>query len=311
MNFFLKNIPKEYREFLTKLVIFLALFIVVSGIIGPPVIATKLLFKFYFFIYGNLGKMVLFSAITFILLTRDRLAKMRSFGWKKTNAIFILAGFLLLAPFYAAAQQLLRFNTFWDNVPLSLTAHAITILSPLLILVGVFGVEFCIYFVKQFKKEILICLAISIIFDIAIFQVWRLWPYLSAIVLHSVYGLFKLSFPVVYTFPPRTLLVQNFAVSIEESCSGIDSIFLFSTLYIMIAFLDWKVLNHKKLLLLFLPALIGLFFVNILRVYLLVLIGVVISPILALKLFHTYAGMLLFIIYFIVFWKLLYDWMKK
>jgi exosortase/archaeosortase family protein len=61
----------------------------------------------------------------------------------------------------------------------------------------------------------------------------------------------------------------------------------------------------------FIPSSIGLFLVNILRVYLLIVIGASISPDLALTLFHTYAGIILFIIYFLLFWLTFYKWMKK
>jgi exosortase/archaeosortase family protein len=67
----------------------------------------------------------------------------------------------------------------------------------------------------------------------------------------------------------------------------------------------------KKYLSLFPLAAVGLYLVNILRVYLLVLIGATISPKLAIQLFHTYAGMLLFIAYFFLFWTVFYRKISK
>jgi len=57
------KLEKGFRQFIVKTIIFLALFIIVSGIIGPWVISTKLLYSFHFFIYGGLGKLVLFAFI--------------------------------------------------------------------------------------------------------------------------------------------------------------------------------------------------------------------------------------------------------
>jgi exosortase/archaeosortase family protein len=74
---------------------------------------------------------------------------------------------------------------------------------------------------------------------------------------------------------------------------------------------DWKEINKKRAALLFLPALVGLFLVNVLRIYLLYLVAIHISPKLAIGLFHSYAGTVLFIIYFIVFLKIFYSWLKK
>jgi exosortase/archaeosortase family protein len=50
--------------------------------------------------------------------------------------------------------------------------------------------------------------------------------------------------------------------------------------------------------------------VNILRVYLIILAGVLISPEITVQLFHSYAGMLLFIAYFGVFWGIFYKKIK-
>jgi exosortase/archaeosortase family protein len=91
----------------------------------------------------------------------------------------------------------------------------------------------------------------------------------------------------------------------------LDSLFLFSSLYLLIALLDFKEFNKIKLVIMAIPAVIGLYLVNILRVYLLIIIGAYISRDLSTKLFHTYLGMVLFIIFFFVFWKLFYSWMKK
>ena len=130
-------------------------------------------------------------------------------------------------------------------------------------------------------------------------------------VLRAVYFLFSLTFQPVVRIPPRALFVKNFVVSIEEACSGVDSLFLFRTLYICIGTIDWKKFNKLKLILMFFPAVMGLFLVNILRVYLLILIGVLTNPQVTIQLFHTYLGMILFIIYFTIFWRFTYRWMKS
>lgn len=306
----------EFREgglkpLIIRLVIFSALFILLSGIIGPWVIGTKLLYGFYFYLYGNLGKLVLFSSLAFFILARERLQKIVVPKYKVGNILFVVAGFVLVPLFFHVGKQLLLLKSFFSNIALSLSAHFLVIASSILIGLGVFTPKFVIFFIKRFKRQLLICLIISLGFYLAIFQVWKLWPFLSYLVLQSNRFLFSLTFPSVSVIPPYTLVVQNFAASIMQACSGVDSIFLFSSLYILIAIFEWKKLNHQKLIILFFPALFGSFLVNIFRVYLLFLVGVLISPKLALMFFHTYLGMLLFIIYFVIFWMSLYKWMKK
>ena len=104
---------------------------------------------------------------------------------------------------------------------------------------------------------------------------------------------------------------KGFRVAIDSPCSGIESMFLFTMLYLFITCFDWKVLNKKKLAIMFIPGLLSVFALNILRIYLLILIGEGISVNLALGLFHTNASWIFFMAYFILFWGLLYKWMKR
>jgi exosortase/archaeosortase family protein len=61
----------------------------------------------------------------------------------------------------------------------------------------------------------------------------------------------------------------------------------------------------------FIPGIISVFLLNIIRIFLLIIIGAFVSEKLALGAFHTSASMILFLAYFILFWSLLYKWMKK
>jgi len=302
---------KETRRLLYKLLSFILLFVLISGLIGPWVISKRLLYDFGFFIYGNLGKMVLFSVFLFFLLARNKLGTITNEKYRITNILYIAASFLLVPIFFYFAQDLLSQTSFSTNILLSFLTHLLIITIPMLLLPGVFGLTFIKKFIIQFKIEIATCIGISLLYDYLIFQVWKLWPYLSSFILLIEEFLFRLSFPLVVVTPPNILTVQTFSVAVAEACSGLDSLFLFSTLYIIIAILDWNVFNKKKLILMFIPVSLGLIAVNILRVYLLILIGVMISPKLTLTLFHTYAGMILFILYFILFWKVSYKWIKK
>jgi exosortase/archaeosortase family protein len=255
--------------------------------------------------------MVLISSIAFILYERDELKKLKLASYKKTNLLYVLFSFLLIPAFFSIASLLLKESSFTSNLPLSVLTHLLIILVPLFLIPGVFGVEFIRKFVKKFWRVILLCIGVGLIFDVSIFYVWKLWPIFSTIVLHAVYFLLSLSFRDVAIVPPFGLFLDNFVVFIEEACSGVDSLYLFSLLYLLLAFLDWRQFNKKKLFLMLIPAILGLFAVNILRVYVLILAGVFVSPELTVTLFHTYIGMVLFIIYFMLFWRFLYTWMKE
>jgi exosortase/archaeosortase family protein len=294
---------------LQKLLTFLGLFVIVSGTIGSWLVPTRLLYGFGFYIYGNLGKMVLLSSIVFVLLAKERLGAIKEPQWRKTNIIYLVAAFIYVLLFFYLGGLLLHLRSFNTNILLSYAAHGVLISIPLLLFLGIFGFKFLLTFIKQFYKEILICIVLSIVFDLGIFQVWKLWPYLSGGVLETVKFLLSLSFPDVQHVLPLTLIVGHFEVSVLQACSGLDSLFMFTALYAFIGLVDHKRLNVLRFVLIYPFAALGMYLINILRVYLLIVIGVTISPDLAIHLFHTYAGMILFIIYFGVFWKLAYKWL--
>jgi exosortase/archaeosortase family protein len=140
--------------------------------------------------------------------------------------------------------------------------------------------------------------------------VWSLWPYLSNLVLKLVAFLLSIIKADYRIIEPRTVIVKGFGAQIAEPCSGIYSIFLFSALYIFIVFVDWKKINKKKAVLLFIPAIIGDFLVNVLRVFILFLFGAYISKDIAMGMYHSYTGMIFFLLYFAVFWILFYKYIK-
>ncbi len=305
------KLAPNITQFLIRLGVFIIIFLLVTGIIGPWVVASKLLYGFHFFIYGNMGKLLIFSILAFFVIAREKIHSIHIYPYDKKNLLYIVAAFGLIPVLFSSARLLLQSESFTANLGLSLLTHAILVLVTILPVFGVFGVRWVIYFLTFFKKELLQCLAIAIVLYLAIFQVWKLWPYLADIVLVSVQKICQLFFPIVRVGSDRRILVQTFVVRIDEACSGIEGVFLFSCLYALIGFMDYQKLNKKKLFGMFLPSLLGLFATNVLRVAVLVMIGVLWSPKIALELFHTYAGLMFFVIYFIIFWRISYKWMMK
>ena len=295
------------KNLLLRLLMFLGFFVLVSGVIGSWLVPTRLLYGFGFYLYGNLGKMVILSVIMFGLLAKDKLKTIRIFKWKWAYLIYLLDVLVLIPLFFYLAGLLLDTKSLSENLPLTFITHFVLITIPLFLFLGIFGFKFLVTFMRQFKKEIGICIALSIVFDVAIFQVWKLWPVLSGGVLMTVKFLLSLTYPKVIHILPLTLIVGHFSVSIMQACSGLDSLFMFTALYGFIGLVDYKKFNLTRLIIWYFPAALGMYFINILRVYLLIVIGVSISPELAIKLFHTYAGMILFICYFGLFWKFAYK----
>ncbi|HEX9153241.1 MAG TPA: archaeosortase/exosortase family protein, partial [Candidatus Saccharimonadales bacterium] len=139
--------------------------------------------------------------------------------------------------------------------------------------------------------------------------VYMLWKPLASTVLISVNFLLNLTGLHAVVVPPHTLMFDKFGITVAEYCSGIESIALFTGLYIIVGLLDWQRINKQRYYLVFPFALFGLFLVNILRVFGLIMAGYHINPEIAFSLFHTYAGMVFFIIYSGVFWSFSYKYL--
>ena len=107
------------------------------------------------------------------------------------------------------------------------------------------------------------------------------------------------------------MVFNNFSVGVAKTCSGIDSVLLFTGLYLGILAWDWGILDKRKAFGMYFVGVFGAFALNIVRIFLLILIGFFVSRDFALHSFHTNASSLLFIIYFGVFWKSFYGWMRK
>ncbi len=306
-----KKSGSSLRPLLIRVTAFVILFLFLSGWYGPWIIRTRLLYEFGFFIYGNLGKVLLFSFVSFVLLTRDRITHIHLTPYNPRNVIYLYFAALLTPLFFPVATFLLSYPTFIANLPLSILAHAFILAIPILLALGIFGPTFLITFIKQFAKPLQVCLALATASYFGIFFLWQLWPLFSGAVLGIVAWLFHLTFDNVVVFAPRTLFVERFAVSIDQACSGLESFLLFTGLFALISYIDWKKFDHRRVAIVYILGMIGLFFVNVLRVYSIIWSGLIFSPQLAATLFHTYLGLILFLIYFVILLKFTFPWLHK
>jgi exosortase/archaeosortase family protein len=195
-----------------------------------------------------------------------------------------------------------------DNVNwiILILSHVLFLSIFIVLALAIFGISFIKYFIKNFKKEIMYILLFTAIAYAAMTYIWGAWVFFSDIVTKAVYNLLKLTFDNVVIKDPRFLSVNGFGVSIGEACSGLYSMFLFICANIMILALEWNRIQRLKGVLMLIPGLVGIWFVNIVRIYLLMLVGVFISPKFAIGMFHSYIGSLLFLIYTLIYIYIFY-----
>lgn len=285
---------------------FLAVFIVASGIIGPQIIGAGYVGRDGFAVYGGAGKALLFGALVFMILFYRSRRQLNIPKWQKFNLLWLAGSAVaLMLAIIAAGKVISGAGGFWWPV----LTHSMILSTVCLGLLAAFGLNTLNVLTKTYWRELRTSAALGVGFVIFLYLVYSLWHILATAVMHAVAWLLSLSGLKVFVIPPQTLLLDKFGIAISQYCSGIDSIALFTGLYILIGILDWQRINRKKYLIAFLPALLILFGFNILRVYGLIMAGYHIDTHIAFSLFHTYAGMIFFIIYSAIFWRLSYRWM--
>lgn len=286
-----------------RVIVFVGLFVLISGIIGPRIISGKVLASGGFEVYGGLGKAAIFALIAFLLL-----------AWHKKGQVNLLPWQPRLLAWLGVA--LAAFMIAWGNVGYIITgeftnlqlvlAHAGIWLSVACAVFACFGLANIVKLWNVYKREIMLSIVIGIVFYIFLLLVYALWQPLASTVMVIAAWMLEASGIVTAIIPPNTLVLDKFGITIAEYCSGVESIALFTGLYAIVGLLERGRLNMKRYIVVFPIALLFLFMFNILRVYGLIMAGYHINQDIAFSLFHTYAGMVFFIIYSALFWALMY-----
>lgn len=131
-----------------------------------------------------------------------------------------------------------------------------------------------------------------------VLPLWWHWPQLTAMTFHAVAGLLELIGAPVYEDAAGYILgAGDFYVHIAHQCSGVEGLALvtgFTLLYAAL-FRDQIRVPHYWLVVLPLGLLLS-WALNVLRIAVLIVIGDLVSPDLAVNGFHSYAGWLFFIL---------------
>lgn len=297
---------KTINPLLQRVIVFSVLFVAISGAIGPRIISGGILFSGGFAVYGGAGKTLLFSLISFGLLVRRRRLLVALQPWRPADLGWIVASAAALALAWANIARLLAGQ---HQVQAIALAHAGLILGIALLAVGCLGAKNLRSLGSIYRREIVASLALGALFYLFLLAVYALWRPLASVVLLCVRGLLALGGLHAVMVPPNSLIFDKFGITVAEYCSGIESIALFTGLYAIVGLLDWARLNRFRYFAIFPFALLALFGLNILRVYGLILAGYYINPELAFSLFHTYAGMVFFMLYSAVFWAVAYKYL--
>lgn len=265
-----------------------------------------------------------FGAVAFLIISYKKLLNIESFKFKKHQLFFIL-----LAVCFLCFQYIYKFiikshvafflltPTLWGIIKILINICFIISLA-----IGVYGLNFVKYFIKIYKIEIILFSLISLGFYFITLLFQNIWIILSASITQILYHFFKIFFSNVSYKPfisvasfseggGPLLGLGNFSAVIGKPCSGIDSLLLFTSLYFLICILEYKRLKKGLAILFYFVGILGMFLTNILRIFLLFIIGAYINAQFAISMFHTNAGWILFIGYFFMFWWIVNHFLYK
>jgi len=179
--------------------------------------------------------------------------------------------------------------------------------------IAVFQWKYLKVFVKEFKRQLIYAGVIAIILYNVLMYFQGKWHFFSELVSIALYFLLSPFYEVQYGMDAGgpIMAIGDFAVNIGPPCSGIESMLLFTCFFAALYALDYKKIRTLRYFSFFIAGFIGVIAVNILRLYLLLLVGIHLSPEFAVGLFHTNAGWIFFIIYFLFYYWLIKRWIYK
>jgi len=316
------RIDKNFKNFLIKVVIAIALIFLSRVLFQFPVEYYKLaLFKqndlTRLFSKIDALQVVTLLSILFGLYYKERISKLDHPKPEWLKSIMLLVSAELTIAVYYLIRALDNAFSISSGLQLYLIQLSLLIslgLAFLLFLLAVFSWEYLKSFFKEFKKEIIIFAIIAVVLYNALMTFQKQWLFFSSGVTIILSIILSLFFPVTTAMNASggpILRAADFGVSIGPPCSGIDSMLLFFAFFAALFALDRKIVRKGLYVLFFIIGLMGVYIINVLRLFLLMLAGIYISPRFAVGLFHTNAGWVLFVLYFLLYYWFIRKFIYK
>ncbi len=202
---------------------------------------------------------------------------------------------LLLVPLFVAAGEDMapmfgRLAPFWVGGALAAAVGGVIWLAPLAVWRKAAGADMPVA-----VGALIGALLLPDIADLVL-PLWWHWPQLTALTFHAVAGVLHILGAPVYEDAPGYILGSgDFYVHIAQQCSGVEGLALVTGFTLLYAALFRDRIRAVRYWLVVLP--LGLLLswaLNVLRIAVLIVIGDLVSPELAVNGFHSYAGWLFF-----------------
>jgi exosortase/archaeosortase family protein len=257
---------------------------------------------------------VLIYLLFFSLLARKKLLDMKDYKFRpKTSLIFIAISFFFVMLLRGIRLKVISnpsliYNYHW-------TFLFLKYFLPIALAVSLFIAIFDFPLISLLWKELKFELGISFLFSFIFIHFadflkdnWRFFTFLIRVIVSFIMK--SIGFESSYILKPPILTVENISLTMWRPCSGIESLTLFAFLFSIVLFVEWDKINKLRASILFVPGMIGMFFTNVFRVFLLYLVGVFFGTEAAVGAFHSNIGWVLFSLYFLMFLFLSYNWIR-
>lgn len=242
-------------------------------------------------INNPIGEFLIYALVLlFAFAMRGRIAEFKEYKYKGGRLFPVI--FLLLSIAAIAFPM-----SFFESRHISSTLYYFgpLYLSYIFLFVAIFGKNF----VLKFESEHILMTVIIYIylwFSLAVLQYWKTFAYIILQSLKLILSVFTTSAAV--NAQNLNVSVGDFNVFVGAPCAGFYSLLLFVIFFILSVFLNRKKgIRYLRAAIIFVLGFAGLFFLNILRIAIILLVGAYYSQALAINIFHEYLGSLLFILF--------------
>jgi len=291
---------KKHKGVLIRSGLFLLLVYVVVPLIfwmienkSPPQ------FKFNFFYFMIFSLMMIGM---FVAYNKKRILNFKyKFVWWESGLFLLLA----LGCFWS--YFIIKYGLYVNNVKLMIgVSYLLYFMGFILVALAIFGSRFF----SSFRNSILGSLLVVYIFFMGtvaiLWQFGWLFSTITAKIVHFLLSQTGSVTGLVVGAGDPSLQVGSYSAIIGAPCSGIESLAMFLGVALLAMAYDWQRIKWKKGLLVFSFGMFGIFFVNVIRVGSLMLVGTK-NPDLANNLFHNNLGWIFFVIYVMVLIMFVYP----
>lgn len=303
------KLTRGFKQFLIRSGIFLILIYLLIPFILDK---TANLFELSKLIQFNYMRMFLFSILLvalFVLFHKKDLFNIEYYLQHKKQTVLFSALSIISFTIYFIFAYIITIEIFGEVAVNLMFLYSSYLIGTILALLAVFNMTF----IRKFYKSLIAMFMIAILFFEMTLILRKNWLFFSTAITKFVYFLTNAIFGnagMQIGLGDPVLSLGTFSVIIGSPCSGVESLAMFSFLFLLILVYDWDILDKKKAAWLFPVGLAGMFLMSVLRIFLLMVVGTH-NPELAMSLFHTNLGWILFVVYFLVFFYFAYNYMRK